>query len=104
MTLELQPVQVHGGPAWLDTNLYEFNAEAESSDAGPAQIRMMVQTLLADRFKLAGHSCHVRFPRKVGGTGYVVLYALVGSLQERSGEPPDCESREFLKANDTITD
>jgi uncharacterized protein (TIGR03435 family) len=44
---------VHGGPDWVD-DLYDFDAEA-GSDAGPAQLRVMVQALLMDRFKLAVH-------------------------------------------------
>jgi uncharacterized protein (TIGR03435 family) len=51
----LMPVQVHGGPDWIDRQLYEFDAEAEKPDAGPDQVMAMVQTLLADRFKLVVH-------------------------------------------------
>jgi uncharacterized protein (TIGR03435 family) len=47
--------QVHGGPAWLDTEQYNVQAKAASPDAGPDQIKAMVRTLLADRFKLAVH-------------------------------------------------
>jgi uncharacterized protein (TIGR03435 family) len=52
---DLMPVQVHGGPDWLDRELYAFDAESGSSDAGPVQLRAMLQTLLMDRFKLAVH-------------------------------------------------
>ena len=55
LAYSLRPVQVRGGPDWLDRQLYEFSAETENSDAGPAQIRVMLQKLLADRFKLAAH-------------------------------------------------
>jgi uncharacterized protein (TIGR03435 family) len=48
-------VQVQGGPAWLDTERYHFVAKAESAEASTDQIRAMLQTLLADRFKLAVH-------------------------------------------------
>ena len=51
----LMPVQVHGGPDWIDRQLYEFDAEAERPDAGPDEVRAMVQTLLAERFKLVVH-------------------------------------------------
>ena len=48
-------VQVHGGPGWLDTERYDFVAKAESADASRDELRAMLQSLLADRFKLAVH-------------------------------------------------
>jgi uncharacterized protein (TIGR03435 family) len=51
----LPPIKVHGGPTWIDTDLYDFEAKAEDPNAGPDQIRAMMQTLLVDRFKLAVH-------------------------------------------------
>jgi uncharacterized protein (TIGR03435 family) len=51
----LPPVKVHGGPTWIDTDQYNFEAKADDPNAGPDQIRVMMQTLLADRFKLVVH-------------------------------------------------
>jgi uncharacterized protein (TIGR03435 family) len=48
-------VQVHGGPQWVDRDRYDFDAKAETADAGLDSIRAMLQTLLADRFKLVTH-------------------------------------------------
>jgi hypothetical protein len=45
-------VQVRGGPDWVDSERYDFLAKAESPDAGPDEIREMLRTLLAERFKL----------------------------------------------------
>jgi uncharacterized protein (TIGR03435 family) len=47
--------QVKGGPDWVDREPYYVDARAEDSQAGPDQIRLMLQTLLKDRFKLAVH-------------------------------------------------
>ena len=47
--------QVHGGPAWVDTEQYDVIAKAESRDASLDQMKVMLQTLLADRFKLVVH-------------------------------------------------
>jgi uncharacterized protein (TIGR03435 family) len=47
--------QVKGGPDWIDSDPYYFDARADNSDAGPEQIRVMLRTLLTDRFKLAVH-------------------------------------------------
>jgi uncharacterized protein (TIGR03435 family) len=40
---------VKGGPDWLDREPYNIEARAEDPEAGPAQIRVMLQTLLTDR-------------------------------------------------------
>jgi uncharacterized protein (TIGR03435 family) len=74
-------VQVRGGPDWLDRQRYEFDAEADNSDAGPPEIRSMLQTLLGDRFKLVVHH----------ETQIVPVFTLVlgrnGSKMEKSEEP-----------------
>jgi uncharacterized protein (TIGR03435 family) len=51
----LPPVKVHGGPTWIDTDLYDFEAKAEDAKAGPDQMGAMIQTLLVDRFQLVVH-------------------------------------------------
>jgi uncharacterized protein (TIGR03435 family) len=47
--------QVKGGPGWIDSEPYYIEARAESPEAGPEKIRAMLDTLLADRFKLTVH-------------------------------------------------
>jgi uncharacterized protein (TIGR03435 family) len=50
----LQPHQVLGGPAWLDSNEYDLDAKA----AGPSsreQLQLMLRTLLGSRFGLSVH-------------------------------------------------
>ena len=47
--------QVKGGPDWIDRELYDIDARSDNTDAGPDQIRLMLQALLADRFKLVVH-------------------------------------------------
>lgn len=49
------PTLVHGGPDWLGTEPYDFEAKAASPDADEDQIWGMVRTLLEDRFKLKVH-------------------------------------------------
>ena len=53
MAYGVLPAQVKGGPDWIEREAYSFDARAENPDVGSDQIRAMVQTLLADRFKLA---------------------------------------------------
>jgi len=60
--------QIVGGPKWMDSDSFDVEAKAENSDATTqAQIRQMLQQLLAERFKLKVH----RETRNVAG------YALV---------------------------
>jgi uncharacterized protein (TIGR03435 family) len=47
----LQQQQVSGGPGWLETDLYDIDAKAESAST-PEQFNRMLQALLADRFQL----------------------------------------------------
>lgn len=47
--------QVTGGPQWLTTDWYAIEAKAENPDATKSDINGMVQSLLADRFKLQFH-------------------------------------------------
>jgi uncharacterized protein (TIGR03435 family) len=49
----VQPVQV-SGPGWLDVDRYDVVAKAAGATPED-QLRQMMQTLLADRFKLAFH-------------------------------------------------
>jgi uncharacterized protein (TIGR03435 family) len=51
----IQRVLVEGGPEWSDTDMFDIVAKAANPDASRDDIRAMLQTLLADRFKLAVH-------------------------------------------------
>ncbi len=46
--------QIDGGPAWMDTDRFDVNARAEG-DPPVAEMVRMLQSLLADRFKLVLH-------------------------------------------------
>jgi uncharacterized protein (TIGR03435 family) len=55
--LAFQPLlgnQIVGGPAWLDTDRFDIQAKA-SGDPSAAQLRLMLQSLLEERFKLVTH-------------------------------------------------
>jgi uncharacterized protein (TIGR03435 family) len=49
---DLRAFQVIGGPQWMREDLFEVNARAGASDVSQAERRLMVQSLLADRFRL----------------------------------------------------
>src|ERR1700733_4507272 len=73
--------QVHGGPAWVDTEQYDVLAKAANPDADPDQIKAMVRTLLADRFRLVVHRQTQELPvytLSVGKNGSKMLDAKEG--------------------------
>ena len=47
----VQPYQVLGGPSWITSDRFDITAKAPG-DASPQQMNAMLETLLADRFKL----------------------------------------------------
>jgi uncharacterized protein (TIGR03435 family) len=51
---EVESYQVTGGPSWVESQTYDISAKAEGA-ADTHQIRMMLQTLLAERFQLKVH-------------------------------------------------
>lgn len=56
----LQMSRVIGGPAWIDSDRYEINAQAatpwqRSPDGPPRKLFLMIRSLLLDRFKLRTH-------------------------------------------------
>ena len=50
----VKPFQISGGPAWISSAHYDINAKAEGSPNN-SQMRLMMQALLEDRFKLKLH-------------------------------------------------
>jgi uncharacterized protein (TIGR03435 family) len=79
---------VTGGPNWLDSDRFDVVAKA-AADTPLATLRLMIQTMLAERFKLAIHREAKVMP----------VYALVvgkrgPSLQQAAGSGrPNCTSR-----------
>lgn len=74
--------EIAGGPGWLGTEKYDIAAEADSpSEFKEEELRPMLQTLLADRFRLKVH----RETREL--TVYSLMVAKNGpKLAEHTGE------------------
>jgi uncharacterized protein (TIGR03435 family) len=51
----VQPNQVVGGPDWITSDRFDVVAKAETN-ATPAEMNVMLQSLLADRFRLVAHN------------------------------------------------
>ncbi len=49
---QIKDTQLAGAPGWIDSDRYDISAKAEGP-ASPDQLQLMMQTLLADRFKLS---------------------------------------------------
>src|SRR5687767_11819554 len=51
-----QPFEIVGGPSWWNSTKFDINARAADASGSTDQILAMLQTLLADRFKLKVHT------------------------------------------------
>jgi len=51
----VQDFQISGGPSWVGSDRFDVEARAEDPNADPDQVRLMLQSLLEDRFKLKLH-------------------------------------------------
>ena len=87
----IKPDSIVGGPDWINSNHYDINAKVTpSGDAAPpaltdAQRKQMLQSLLADRFKLTVH------PETKEGAIYELGFAKGGSKLHES-TPGDTSS------------
>ena len=50
----LQDIQLSGGPSWISSDLYAVDARA-GADATRASVRLMLKSLLAERFHFVAH-------------------------------------------------
>jgi uncharacterized protein (TIGR03435 family) len=64
----LDPGLVSGGPAWLETNRFEIIAKAPSTTSKD-NVKLMFQSLLAERFKLVVHNGTAPVPAYVLSAG-----------------------------------
>src|SRR5258706_3063157 len=70
----VQPFQVSGGPAWLDSVRFDISAKPDHNPE-PNEMQLMMQALLKDRFQLTIHPETKELP----------IYALVLAKQEKLG-------------------
>jgi uncharacterized protein (TIGR03435 family) len=57
----VEPEMVQGGPAWLEMKRFDIVAKTYPK-ASPAELKLMLQSLLADRFKLVVHTGDLAMP------------------------------------------
>jgi uncharacterized protein (TIGR03435 family) len=80
---DVDPFQVSGGPAWVDSTRYDINATSDKPSK-PPEIRVMLQSLLSDRFQLTIHRETRELP----------VYALVLAKKDGKLGPKLTESKE----------
>jgi uncharacterized protein (TIGR03435 family) len=51
----VQEFQIVGGPGWIGSDRFDVEGKAENPRADPDQLRLMLQSLLEDRFQLKLH-------------------------------------------------
>lgn len=73
--------QIVGGPAWMGSDRYDITAKPEGA-ATPEQVKVMIQALLADRFKLQFHRETKELPT------YALVAAKGGPKLHASEETP----------------
>jgi uncharacterized protein (TIGR03435 family) len=89
LAYQLSPLQMAGGPNWIESEPFDIDAKADG--ASDEQVRRMLRTLLAERFKLVVHS----EPRALPAYALVTspLYGGLGprlarSTRDCTAEPP----------------
>jgi uncharacterized protein (TIGR03435 family) len=79
------PEEVTGGPSWLELDHYDILAKAPASTS-PDNVRLMLRTLLADRFKLVARAAIVQQP------AFILTGAAGPALQTSDGVgEPGCQ-------------
>jgi uncharacterized protein (TIGR03435 family) len=76
----VEDAQIAGGPKWLDSVAFEIDGKT-AAPANPADLRVMLQSLLAERFNLKMHSEIRQLPI------YSLLVAKNGSRLQTASEP-----------------
>ncbi len=86
---EVKEFQISGGPSWISTAAFDINAKAENPEVNREQLKLMLQSLLAERFQLKFHRETRDLPiyaLVVGKNGHKLHFSDV--QPDRDGAPP----------------
>jgi len=90
----VQPFQISGGPPWMDSLRFDVTAKPEARTA-PAEVMVMLQALLADRFQVSIHRETKELPiyalvlaRKDGKLGASLTEAKEGGCEPMDPSKP----------------
>jgi uncharacterized protein (TIGR03435 family) len=79
---KVKPFQIVGGPSWIESQRYDVSAKPEEG-ASQNQVSLMMQSLLADRFKLRLH-------RETRETQVYLLTPAKGGMKLPEAKPGSC--------------
>jgi uncharacterized protein (TIGR03435 family) len=83
MAYDLHRQQISGGPAWFESDKYDITGKPEvPGQPNVAQLKMMIQKLLVDRFQLKFHT------EKKELSAYAITVAKSGSKLNKSQSDP----------------
>ncbi|HWF11215.1 MAG TPA: TIGR03435 family protein [Bryobacteraceae bacterium] len=87
----IEPARVLGGPNWLEADRFDVIAKVPAN-AAPAAVRLMLRSLLAERFHLAVHADQMPAAAFVlsKGSGKPNMKQSESAFPDRGG-PPGCE-------------
>jgi uncharacterized protein (TIGR03435 family) len=52
LAYQVQEFQISGGPGWIGSDRFDVEGKVEDAKADPGQLRLMLRSLLEDRFQL----------------------------------------------------
>jgi len=84
---DVKEFQVTGAPGWISSDRYDINAKAERPNVDPDQAKVLVQSLLAERFNLKFHREIKEFPI------YALVVAKDGPKLKKSENQTESEIR-----------
>jgi uncharacterized protein (TIGR03435 family) len=94
---QLQYDQIVGGPDWLLTDRFDIEARASAMAVAPTELLSMLQSLLAERFKMATHREIRELPvfvleraRRDGSLGKGLRSTVCPDLAEDLSKPQPC--------------
>jgi uncharacterized protein (TIGR03435 family) len=94
---EMEPEKILGGPSWLETDRFDILAKAPTN-ATPTTTRLMLRSLLTDRFKLVFHK------EDKPSNAFVMTAEKPGpQLKEaKAGGPTNCDTEQNDPPNVTL--
>lgn len=90
--------KVLGGPSWLDLNRFDVSARAPAGST-PEQAKLMLQALLAERFRLTFHKDSKELP------GFVLSAGSGKTKMKPAADPeasPNCQGQPQTASPDTV--
>jgi uncharacterized protein (TIGR03435 family) len=100
----LEPDKVMGGPSWLETDRFDILAKTSTSTTNP-NAKLMLRSLLADRFKLVTHNEDKpmnAFIMTAGKPGPQLKQATAGGPTNCNGQPGDPPNTVIVCKNITM--